>query len=677
MHATDANPAERLDPHGAGPEPPPASLAEEIGRQFKSAPWYLTSTAVHMTILLLLMLVPTVRPKQPGKEVILKVRAELVKDSAPDDDTPKPEPIDPEQTINNVVRETASQVTTSDVVEQTEQNVEVDVNTEVAVEFPDEPVGDPSEDTLADPADDAAPNLMGVASHIASTNLRGRVGAVGDIGRGIRRLLDGLPRRGGEGRKLCLVWLLDQSFSMKDDQAAVAAQAADIQDLLTNGGQKKMLSGVITFGSGWRITQPLTTRSSEVAEAIYNVPVDTSGVENACQAIAYACQEVMARKTRGWTKVLVLLTDESASDQRHRYRQRGDGGLALSARQRRLPLLELARQALRETRTRLFVVGKESPFQSTFAREKIRWTDGRTHLCDVTRGPESPQLEVPIIMSQNISRHARHEFTGQVKAGFGVYDLAYLATESRGAYFILDETPAVRMSPRERARRPFTLDYVVLEQYKPLMVSRTAYRQAMLDGNRQARKVLQLNEFLAGQQDQIHRYDRARPPSTLFARRACLRARKAMLVRLIDCIGGARATDDELLAAEDRRQMANIDLWYCVLLADQLITEAWLDAFERYRGDTTDTAAPDHWAELVLRAKPGASLSEEETLLFTDRMDRFRAACNDTIRRHSNTPWATAAHWMQKGPARWGKPFELIRVEHKRGHNPAPPRPVI
>jgi hypothetical protein len=213
-----------------------------------------------------------------------------------------------------------------------------------------------------------------------------------------------------------------------------------------------------------------------------------------------------------------------------------------------------------------------------------------------------------------------------------------------------------------------------MRRYEPAWVSRAEYPRRLREAGRWGEKVRQLQERFDRAED-IARHRHVRPPSRFRARREALRRRAALLETLLPVVAETRATPAELAAAERRRQIANIDLWYAVLLADQMITSAWLNAYEAYRGPVDDAAPEDHWAELVLQPEEDAALAAEDEALFAARLSRFTQASNDVIRRHPNTPWAICAHWMQRGPRTWGRPLRLVRRTHRHGGGPSVPGP--
>ncbi|MHC4884269.1 MAG: vWA domain-containing protein [Planctomycetota bacterium] len=656
------------------------SLMATVREQLKAAPWYMGSTVIHMIILMFMMLIPTTPPQKTRKAVVIKTKVEEPeeeeeKEEEPEEDKPE------EEIINEVVAETASPVS-SEVVSDVVIETDVTVETDVSVEESEDVVGDPSEDEIADADDEAAPSLMGIKGRFSAKNGVGSGfrGGFGKIGRGLRGMIGG-GGGGGGSRGLCLVWLLDQSGSMKDDQEQLAKQARDIQDLLTDGGRKKMLSGVVTFGQSWAITQPLTSKASRITDAILNVEIDKSGVENTNQAVIYTCEEIMAKK-RGWTKVIVLLSDESCSDQRGRYNDKKveeDVKLKLSGLSSKANLMDLSVASLAKTKTRLFVIGKESPFQQRSVWEPYIDEEGKRWILSASRGPETPEMEVPLANAVRMDHHNRGSMVDNyVKSGYGVYDMAYLAKASRGAYFILDTSDGAAKRPlsaSERARFPFKMCWGVMDKYKPLMVARSDYKNALFKSGKQGKKLWQLNEYFRLEGGKIARRDRCAPTTQRYNQaKDALRRRSELIPKIISAIGNAKATEEEVRTAKDLRQMANIDIYYCILLADQIITNAWLDAYESYKGPLDQPIEKGWHHGLYLRPKNEDS-SPEEKALFDDRMVELAQACNEVIRRHSNTPYALAARWLQQGPRKWGKPYKLVYSKGKHTGGPSPRRP--
>ncbi|MHC4884058.1 MAG: VWA domain-containing protein [Planctomycetota bacterium] len=671
------------DPH-AEHEREDESLIAVIREQIRSAPWYMGSTLVHMILLLLMMLVPTVEDvKGRRNPIIIKTHIDQPEVETPPE-TPVPEKT-PTEVIEDIKRDTESAVSFD---KSAAANIEtgVSVDTSPAVDFTAVPGPEPnSPDPFPEPGgkDEEKPNLGILTQRARQKGLNGpgNRGVIGDVKRSIVKMVPSTA--GGNSRGLCLIWLLDQSASMKDDQEALAKQARDIQDLLSDGGKKTMHSGVVTYGQNWTVAQPLTRKSTQIVDAILNVETDPTGVENTNQAIIYTCERIM-KKMKGYTKVIVLLSDESSSDQRRSYEARKVGEeqqLKLAGLSKKAPLIDLAAASLVRTKTRLFVIGKESPFQQTKVWEPFVDDDGRRWILSADRGSETPEIEVPIAHAVRADFHNRGRMQNNyVKSGYGVYDLAYLARVSKGAYFILDNSEAAKrrpLSPSERARFPFKMCWGVMEKYEPLVVARSDYKKSLFASGLQGKKLWQLNEYFRQEGKKIARRDRCAPTTQHYTQaKEALRRRSELIPRIIGAIGKARADDEQVRKANDLRQIANLDIYYCVLLADRIITEAWLDAYESYRGPLDQSKEKGWHHGLYLTAK-GQEASPEEKALFDERMVELAQACNAVIRRHPNTPYALAARWLQQGPRRWGQPFTLAyrKGKHTPGTGTPPVRP--
>lgn len=662
-------------------------LGAEIREQLRAAPWYVMSAFGHMVVLLLLMLIPTNPPQKKKPPIVIStsvVEEEEVKEEEEEEELEELDPLEE-------IMETTEASTPSETVVETNIKTDVEIDTNIEIEDTTD-LGDPTEDGVADAGEDLTPKLMGVRTSLSGGGLSsGFRGNVANVGKGLKSMLG---KKATSGRGLLLVWLLDQSASMKDDQEAIAKQAVDIQDLLTDGGSKKMMSAVVTYGETWDVTQRPTSSASKIQEKIRNVQIDKSGIENTNQAIIYVCQTIM-KSYSDYTKVIVLLSDESSGDQEKHYQppkasKPGAAGKAsskaadnsksinVSGSERKMPFIEVALKNLIRYRTRLFVIGKESPFQSNYVRESYTDETGRKwHNIYADRGPETPRIEVPVSYCRNTTPGYYGGFTGELKAGYGVYDLAYLAKGSKGAYFILeDKTTTVRraMTFSERMRNPLKVDWKVMDNYTPDIVSRASYdRRIQAEYGKYGKAIVTLNGFYREHGDKINRYMWCRPPSKFKENMEKIKLRTKVIKKVINYLANARASDKELFEAKDKRQIANVDLYYCVALADQIITDSWDDAYSSYRGSTADNNTEQYWHEIRIQAKKGAKLSGKDKATYDERMRKLVDACNDVIRRHPNTPYAIAAKWVPDGARRWGVPAEMVYMKHKRvKHKPRP-----
>ena len=88
--------------------------------------------------------------------------------------------------------------------------------------------------------------------------------------------------------KVLVVWLFDQSESMKDDQQQIASRLGRVYQelrLSNNSDPEALLSVVSSFGqSTLTHTRRPTTDLQAILTAIDEIPIDESGIENICQA---------------------------------------------------------------------------------------------------------------------------------------------------------------------------------------------------------------------------------------------------------------------------------------------------------------------------------------------------------------------------------------------------------
>jgi len=163
-----------------------SSLASALTGEFKSAPWYMASLAIHGLIFLLLMLIPYEPPREKEKTIVITT-------SLPEEEEKEEEPVtdivevDPVVTTDNPVNEPAPIIVTSDfeVSDHNETDNDMDNNTAQ---------GDPECVTTFDGDVNGTPLLMGVGNK-GGTGGGGRFGT--RLGGGKRNLV----ARGGGSRK--------------------------------------------------------------------------------------------------------------------------------------------------------------------------------------------------------------------------------------------------------------------------------------------------------------------------------------------------------------------------------------------------------------------------------------------------------------------------------------------
>jgi hypothetical protein len=252
--------------------------------------------------------------------------------------------------------------------------------------------------------------------------------------------------------KVTVVWLFDESASMKDDQKAILEKFNRVSvELDKNVSADKKASGALTHsvaGFGERIEFPLskpTTAADDVRRAVEKLSVDNSGAENTMHAIR-ATVEAHAKYVSKARKVLmILVTDES-----------GDDGADV----------EEARQALKKYNIPLYVIGRQSMFGYPYAHHQYidPVTKDLYHPL-IRRGPETADVET-------YQWDGLHDRWDEQPSGFAPWELARLTQDSGGIYFVLPSEEFMRIRQREKA-----YSIAQLREYMPSYDTRITYSQ--------------------------------------------------------------------------------------------------------------------------------------------------------------------------------------------------------
>jgi hypothetical protein len=286
-------------------------------------------------------------------------------------------------------------------------------------------------------------------------------GEVGDVVEGYGDALDRLTReliRLLRTDKLLVVWMFDESESMKDDQVEIKSRLKrvyqELQLVETSdsalGSKKKLqdvlLSAITSFGeSPHKQTPQPTGNPDELMAAIEKIPIEKNGTENLCRAIIQVVQEYKQMAARSKRKlVLVVVSDES-----------GDDG-------------HLVEEALREARSGnapIYILGRESVFGSLYAH--VRWRQPRTNrlfYLPIRRGPETPFAEQ---LQYGGFRRRRDSHM----SGFGPYEQVRLCKMTNGIFFQLpgEQEDLNDLDDRENSM-------LNLREYLPDLSSRSAYQ---------------------------------------------------------------------------------------------------------------------------------------------------------------------------------------------------------
>lgn len=298
-------------------------------------------------------------------------------------------------------------------------------------------------------------------SSVLTREIGGGVGGLvaGDVARpteGIGEALDQIAReilRLLERSRVTVVWMFDESGSMRDDQRAIRDKFRRVATELRAhiGDDKKarnaLTHAVIGFGEQlhFDIEKP-TTDLELVAKAIERLRVDETGTENTCEAVIAAANRYGRLTDKDHRVMIVLATDES-----------GDDGLEY---------LEVARSAAVRASIPIYVIGRQAMFGKTGVVLPFKDTlTGDTYYPTIRRGPESADFEC-------LQWDGLHPRWDEQPSGFAPYELARLTKETGGIYFLLPSEESLRSTQREKAYSMETL-----KEYVPDYVGRALYNE--------------------------------------------------------------------------------------------------------------------------------------------------------------------------------------------------------
>jgi hypothetical protein len=275
----------------------------------------------------------------------------------------------------------------------------------------------------------------------------------GDVGVALDQLAREILRH-LQQHKLTVVWLFDESESMKDDQKSIREKFSRVAtELRVNVDQKRkdqpLTHAIVGFGGDthFELEKP-TADIDMIARAIDKLRVEPSGVENTLTAVRRVIDHYggLIRKDR--KLLIILVTDES-----------GDDGA----------YVEEARQAAVSKGVPIYIIGRQSLFGYSLAR--LLYIDPVTkdhYWPTIRRGPETADVEM-------LQWDGLHDRWDEQPSGFAPYELARLAKDSGGIYFLLPSEESMRVRQREKA-----YSIKELKEYVPAYESRALYNEKRL-----------------------------------------------------------------------------------------------------------------------------------------------------------------------------------------------------
>lgn len=305
--------------------------------------------------------------------------------------------------------------------------------------------------------------IADLGTDLGEGEVTGEVGAAVDgYGTALSRVTQEIVRHMRES-KVLVVWLFDESDSMKDDQQEIKNQFHKVYEELgiveksdekirSAAAKDKEILQTVVYGYGAKLHELMKAPSSDLKEirsAIDKIAIDESGIENTCMAVSSVVDRYGANARRQKRKLLVVLvTDESGSPTDNQN-------------------IDATIDKVKRYETPVYIMGREAVFGYPYAR--LRWKDpkfGLDHWLQIDRGPETAMPEA----LQFDGLHARWD---AFSSGFGPYEQVRIAKDSGGIFFVLPGEEENLVGQDAIEKRKF--QFYDMKEYLPWLVSRREY----------------------------------------------------------------------------------------------------------------------------------------------------------------------------------------------------------
>lgn len=484
------------------------------------------------------------------------------------------------------------------------------------------------------------PGLDQIGNDLGETQIKGEPGAVAEgYGAALGRITQEMMRMLRE-EKLLVVWLFDESESMKDDQKEIREQFHKVyeelgivmeRDSKTKVDKETLLTCVWSFGETFTpITPKPTADVKEIRSAIDKIKIDESGKENMFAALSKVLEQYKPLANRQRRKlVIIVVTDESGDD--------GDG-----------PLMDEVIQKAKTGRVSpVYVLGRESVFGFPIAR--MAWKDpkyGLTHWLEINRGPETALPEA----LQFDGLHSRWD---AFSSGFSPYEQARLTKETGGILFVLPHEEENLVGQDAVDKRKFA--FLDMKEYAPELVTRRKYEELRSKSKLRSavwEVVKLLNPFIDKElniQENWYSSDPVRFKKA--GDEAFQRAMRAMgllnqAAQLLEKVKPLRAKE------ESQRWRANFDLAYAQVLAYRvrlfqflLAMDAFLNNFPQPKDPKNNVWEIKRVPEMLAPTDRQIKLTKVNMDELKTQLERARLQFQFVIKTHPGTPWARRAEF--------------------------------
>jgi hypothetical protein len=506
--------------------------------------------------------------------------------------------------------------------------------------------------------DISIPSESNIIKELGDGQVAGETGAmVEGYGAAMHRLSAEIMRMMHE-RKTVVIWLFDESESMKDDQKEIRDNfhkiyaelgiAQERQDAKQKGrnrrGPEALQTVICSYGANIaeRTVKP-TADLDQIRAAIDAIPIDASGSENMCSAIAQICNKYSSF-SRNRKLAIVVVTDESGDDGRQ---------------------IDVAIQGARKAKAPVYVLGRESIFGYPHTRQD--WTHKETGLVfqlKIRRGPETAFPEC-------LQWDGIHERWDAYGAGFGPYEQVRLARDTGGIFFQLPGAEADMTRTGANDKRKF--DALAMKIYQPLLLPRRTYkneRDSRPFRNTLFRVISRLNptenKLLFDTHDpelNLKRWNFPIAPVAFQseATREVVKAGNAMVL-VNEGLSLLEGVEDQRAVEESQRWRAGYDLAYAQLRLFRIRLYQYLLALDQHASsgrmpkskksnqwnlhNVRKSIVPDIDQYSRIQNTFGLKLSREDYLAMVKKEEQLsQELLKQVIKSHPGTPWARRAQY--------------------------------
>ncbi|MCC9608877.1 VWA domain-containing protein [Blastopirellula sp. JC732] len=426
--------------------------------------------------------------------------------------------------------------------------------------------------------------------------------------------------------EVVVLWVFDQSESMKDDQAKIRERIGRVYDELGIVGASKeeaLTTAIASYGASFELHTPTPTSDrKEIDAAIASIPIDASGKEMTLPAI----MEVIGRHKRyaqtAKRKMAVILVSDESGDP--------DGNQQY---------LEETIEAANIAKCSVYILGREAMFGYPYSH--VRWENPRTgevHWLPINRGPETGLIE----QLQTDGFGKRYD---SLTSGYGPYEQVRLAKETGGIFFMLpgEEKNLV-------ALKDFKYDVEAMEPYRPDLRQRSdLMREATKDRLQtiMTKVIYDLNPYNKEVADIVqirHRYSIEFPKlvEQVKVELGEMGPYVKYLDRAIAEVEKAKPLRD---ASPSYRQQANYDLLLAQLIAYRARAYeygAYATEFMKKAPEQPKIPSSKHEFRAWERHTTKRLLAEEQT---AEDVARSSKLLKEIMQEYAGTPWAERAKW--------------------------------